>query len=304
MMMWYYVPVLCTVLGTYTWAAPAPQVSADATESASSESTSDPSHDSNSSDGGYGMGAKQIYYILAIAACALGALVFILIYVYRRRRRMRRSAPANGMPSSGSEGSEHRTPPHPYPTKQRIVLTKSQFNLLPHTVADGPPPPVDAKAGGNADDDVPLAFLQQESTQDPGSDDDMPLARPRSDGSATPEAAAADGALEEPDTCSICLCDIIQGERLVLLVPCKHIYHISCARRWLTEKSTLCPLCKADMLEGLGLKAPKPADDGSDEIELVALPAASPTPSNQPSEPMSAPVEPPPARLSRRSQLA
>ncbi|KAJ1993447.1 hypothetical protein H4R33_000640 [Dimargaris cristalligena] len=47
------------------------------------------------------------------------------------------------------------------------------------------------------------------------------------------------------DTCTICLDDIAKGQT-VRQLPCLHIYHVECIDEWLVQKSSACPLCKAD----------------------------------------------------------
>lgn len=51
------------------------------------------------------------------------------------------------------------------------------------------------------------------------------------------------------DTCSICLEDYVEGERLRVL-PCKHTYHTKCIDPWLTRGKRNCPLCKAKIRFG------------------------------------------------------
>jgi len=46
-------------------------------------------------------------------------------------------------------------------------------------------------------------------------------------------------------TCSICLCEYEEGDRLVSL-PCKHVFHEDCIASW-TDHNTRCPLCNADL---------------------------------------------------------
>ncbi|KAL6345430.1 hypothetical protein AAG906_015914 [Vitis piasezkii] len=48
------------------------------------------------------------------------------------------------------------------------------------------------------------------------------------------------------DTCSICLEDYKDGERLRVL-PCQHEFHASCVDSWLTKWGTFCPVCKYDL---------------------------------------------------------
>ncbi|RIA90270.1 hypothetical protein C1645_737998 [Glomus cerebriforme] len=48
------------------------------------------------------------------------------------------------------------------------------------------------------------------------------------------------------DLCSICLEELVDGETLREL-PCSHLYHMECVDKWLTTKSSQCPLCKQDV---------------------------------------------------------
>ena len=59
-------------------------------------------------------------------------------------------------------------------------------------------------------------------------------------------------------TCVICLDDFIGGESVVRELPCNHIYHSKCIDPFLTRNSSLCPLCKRDVLaviHGVGGKS-------------------------------------------------
>jgi hypothetical protein len=53
---------------------------------------------------------------------------------------------------------------------------------------------------------------------------------------------------KENATCSVCLSRVEDGESVKTL-RCKHVYHPQCIDRWL-ERSTMCPVCKRDVLTG------------------------------------------------------
>lgn len=48
------------------------------------------------------------------------------------------------------------------------------------------------------------------------------------------------------NNCNICLDKMIHDSELVIL-DCKHIYHKSCLKEWLTKESTKCPSCRFDV---------------------------------------------------------
>jgi len=43
------------------------------------------------------------------------------------------------------------------------------------------------------------------------------------------------------DPCGVCLVEFCEGDDIKSL-PCGHIYHAECISKWLTERSTKCPL--------------------------------------------------------------
>lgn len=54
------------------------------------------------------------------------------------------------------------------------------------------------------------------------------------------------------DMCSICYESIEDTQRVVRLPGCSHMFHYHCIREWLVIKA-VCPCCKGDVLEALGL---------------------------------------------------
>ncbi|GLI69474.1 hypothetical protein VaNZ11_014074 [Volvox africanus] len=56
-----------------------------------------------------------------------------------------------------------------------------------------------------------------------------------------------EGARSAPDgACAICQCDYELAEQLVRL-PCLHVLHGACAKKWLGEYSKKCPVCKQEV---------------------------------------------------------
>lgn len=49
-------------------------------------------------------------------------------------------------------------------------------------------------------------------------------------------------------TCAICLDDFVAGSSMVRELPCGHIFDPGCIDQFLTENSSLCPLCKKSVL--------------------------------------------------------
>lgn len=48
--------------------------------------------------------------------------------------------------------------------------------------------------------------------------------------------------------CAICLEDFVPGKNDIRLLPCGHGFCVLCIDPWLTQKSTMCPICKWDCL--------------------------------------------------------
>lgn len=57
---------------------------------------------------------------------------------------------------------------------------------------------------------------------------------------------------EDDDLCAICLETYEDGDSLTGL-PCRHSFHTECIRPWLSGKSALCPMCKAEAFGKGGL---------------------------------------------------
>ena len=55
---------------------------------------------------------------------------------------------------------------------------------------------------------------------------------------------------ETKEMCAICVDEFEDGED-VRILPCSHIFHSKCIDEWLSNYSSLCPLCKANIRDGL-----------------------------------------------------
>ena len=64
-----------------------------------------------------------------------------------------------------------------------------------------------------------------------------------------------------PEMCSICL-DEYSPDEMVAELPCGHIFHSDCISKWLTERSSTCPLCKTDLM---------PEEDDEEASDYVEL---------------------------------
>ncbi|KAJ2001959.1 hypothetical protein GGI04_001280 [Coemansia thaxteri] len=53
--------------------------------------------------------------------------------------------------------------------------------------------------------------------------------------------------------CSICLTPF-DSDEVVRVLVCGHTYHTECIDVWLTQRSSLCPICKTDIRKALGLE--------------------------------------------------
>ncbi|MGK3746976.1 MAG: hypothetical protein ACI90V_013839, partial [Bacillariaceae sp.] len=50
-------------------------------------------------------------------------------------------------------------------------------------------------------------------------------------------------------TCSICLDEFEEGEKIRLLPLCGHGFHTDCILPWLKDRQGCCPLCKTAVLD-------------------------------------------------------
>mmetsp|Transcript_22921 Transcript_22921/g.33286 ORF Transcript_22921/g.33286 Transcript_22921/m.33286 type:complete len:428 (-) Transcript_22921:273-1556(-) len=90
-----------------------------------------------------------------------------------------------------------------------------------------------------------------------------------------------DESIDNVVTCTICLLDLEDGDRIAVL-PCDHYFHADCLKPWIQKKNA-CPLCqKSNIAEpqwenenqndnGNGIIQPGESDDNSDEVQGGSL---------------------------------
>ncbi|KAJ2259108.1 hypothetical protein GGI13_000169 [Coemansia sp. RSA 455] len=216
----------------------------------------------NTSDDATGMTSSTRYYVLAISICGVSFALFTVAMFYRLRTRQRRdnSAAQEPGPHIHTIGANHVVPLQHVLPKPRVVLSEAQFNLLPRRLATATSTATTVSAGAKHNSTA-LADGQSDSKPNLDTADTSPLV--------------------EPESCSICLSNIKAGDPLVFLIPCNHAFHEECIGKWLMEKSTLCPLCKTDMVKGLNLGTTRTSSDldehgGSQGLTVTVADSLSP----------------------------
>jgi hypothetical protein len=88
--------------------------------------------------------------------------------------------------------------------------------------------------------------------------------------------------LVKNENCAVCLEDFVPGKNDLRILPCGHGFCVLCIDPWLTQKSTMCPICKWDCL---------PADLRAERDLLLHPEHAIPEPTHEPHLETIAPME-------------
>ncbi|RKP36337.1 hypothetical protein BJ085DRAFT_5766, partial [Dimargaris cristalligena] len=51
---------------------------------------------------------------------------------------------------------------------------------------------------------------------------------------------------DSQENCPICVNEI-KPRQIIRQLPCLHVFHLDCIDDWLTEKSSICPMCKLNI---------------------------------------------------------
>ncbi|KND00044.1 uncharacterized protein SPPG_04388 [Spizellomyces punctatus DAOM BR117] len=68
------------------------------------------------------------------------------------------------------------------------------------------------------------------------------------------------------DNCPICLDQFEEGEPIRELLPCQHYFHNECIEPWLTQRKSICPMCRINLLETCGSSPNIPGVDLGDGL--------------------------------------
>ena len=76
------------------------------------------------------------------------------------------------------------------------------------------------------------------------------------------------------EACAICVDDFVADE-MVRVLPCNHIFHSQCIDEWLTNHSSLCPLCKKEVSRQRGLSPGNIQSDMEDTEDTNSITSSS-----------------------------
>ena len=151
--------------------------------------------------------------ILAVLVALVGLISLIMHLVQRRRRTQLRARVANGEVDLESLGIK------------RLLVPQEVLNKMPLYTYEQP---------------TGVTTILESGSTPPSTKG------PTSTIAAAPLPSATNH-FQQP-TCAICLDDFVAGQSQVRELPCNHIYHPECVDNFLTENSSLCPLCKTTAL--------------------------------------------------------
>lgn len=71
---------------------------------------------------------------------------------------------------------------------------------------------------------------------------------------------------DDYDVCAVCLDDYEEGQKLRVL-PCSHVYHITCIDPWLLQNKPTCPICKRKVIASLPDPDSEQPDSDEEEVD-------------------------------------
>lgn len=162
--------------------------------------------------------------------------------------------------------------------ERRQLMTEAQVRALPEIIYTCTP---DAESTDDEQDD---ASVESGAPLEPSSADPADTVHPvveergqaeRNESSVPlPPVVNPEGLTTSCTSCSICIDDFENGERLRVLPKCSHAFHTDCLMPWLTERQSCCPLCKRNVLSD-GTDGSEDEDGNRSDVEQGLRPAES-----------------------------
>lgn len=194
-----------------------------------------------------------VYFLIVIAVLVvcLGGISALMHYVQRAKRRSLRRRVANGEVDLEALGI------------QRLRVPPSEIERLPlfTYVSEEETPPTSPRKSKHFTSIKEDDFQEESSrTMSPVSDFRQDFILSVSDELPTSELVPVDHKPHPPavlvhkflpysqPTCPICLEDFESGVSEIRELPCGHIYHSECIDTFLSQNSSLCPMCKKSAL--------------------------------------------------------
>lgn len=88
--------------------------------------------------------------------------------------------------------------------------------------------------------------------------------------------------MSESNVCAVCI-ESYNSDDVIRELPCSHVFHKHCIDQWLIDKR-VCPMCKLNILEALGIRVKGEHGTEEEEQRLTAMPV----PASNAAEPASA----------------
>ncbi|PNS18216.1 hypothetical protein CAC42_7585 [Sphaceloma murrayae] len=162
--------------------------------------------------------------ILAVLISIVGTVSSAMHFIQRRRRRQLRTRVANGEVDLEIIGVK------------RLLVPQEVLEKMPIYRYEK----IDPKANLSSDDDQHSPLPSPNPVKKNSREGEKNDGRGRM-------ASVPTNHFDQP-TCAICLDDFVANESMVRELPCDHIFHPECVDGFLTQNSSLCPLCKKSAL--------------------------------------------------------
>lgn len=198
-------------------------------------------------------------FVLAILGTIL-VLSILLLLCYqivqkRRRERLQRRIEAGDVDLEFLGLNQMKVPPEVL--DQLPKYTYPELSTPPEAVSNSNTQSQNTKF--YADGHGAITTIKEESEEEEANtDDESHIKRPQPSAATTSSAIAPSQAIPpitseyrlsySQTTCAICLDDYEPGLSIVREMPCGHIFDVDCIDTFLTQGSSLCPLCKKSVL--------------------------------------------------------